>query len=157
MCCFKRLGSRTGSAVVEGTRTDRADACDPELRIAGVAARACGEHALESLSQSCSRSLDDAVPLESRARIDLVGLDVVMAQQACVAGELVVGKLGADKGSRRISRIVAPDLWKERAERGRQADQGIVLAIGEIELAQALTLDRSDNGLVAGRTEIDRP
>ena len=72
---------------------------------------------------------------------------MVMAENALVTGEVSVGQLRQDEIPRGVAGIIAADLGKERAQGRGQSDQRVVLLLGEVELAQLLALDDTDDGL----------
>jgi len=52
------------------------------------------------------------IPLKCRAWIDLVFLDVIMAQQTLIVIEVVIRQFVSDEMALGVTRVIAVDLWK---------------------------------------------
>src|SRR5439155_27050991 len=94
---------------------------------------------------------DDVIPLEGRAGVGFVGLDVEVAEDAFVFVQLVIGQLLRNDFAFGVVRIVALDLGKYFAKRRCQFDQGCVLLGGEIVLPELVALNRAGDRFRARR------
>ena len=113
-----------------------------------------GRHKLTwPLASSTSRS---AGPTGSRARVGLVGLNVIMSQDALII-RVVAGGTVSSAGPPLSPRIIAADLGEDRAESGRQPGQCFILLRSEVVLLEFLSLDRSHDRLVTTRPEFHTP
>src|SRR5260370_5443331 len=81
------------------------------------------ECAVGGLAEQFARITNYVIPLESRAGVCFVGLDVVMAQDALIFIEVVIRQLLGDEFARGVLGVVAFDLWKHFAECGSELDQ----------------------------------
>lgn len=84
---------------------------------------------------------DDVIPLEGRAGVHLVGLNVEMAEDALVCFQFAVRQLLENEFARGIPRVVAFDFRQRLAERGGEFDQGLVLLGRKVVLDQLGALD----------------
>lgn len=79
--------------------------------------------------------------MEGGAGVGFVGLDVVVADEAGVGFELVVGKFGADEVAGGIFGIVESEFGEDAAEGGGEFGERFVLLRGEVVLEELLILD----------------
>ena len=91
-------------------------------------------------------AVDDAVPVEGGAGVGLVGLDMVVAEDAAVGFEGFVGKFARDELAGGVARIVAGDFGEHFAEGGGEFGEGGVLLRREIVLDEVGVLDRAAHG-----------
>lgn len=95
-------------------------------------------------------AVDDAVPVEGGAGVGLVGLDMVVAEDAAVGFEGFVGEFARDELAGGVARVVAGDFGEHLAECGGEFGEGDVLLRGEIVLDEVGILDRTAHGKGAG-------
>ena len=105
------------------------------------------------LRHELSRLADHPVPLERRARVDLVRLHVEVPEHAVVIVVLGGRQVAQEQFPLVVPRVVALDLGEDRAERGREPGQGLVLLRREVVLHQRPTVDVPRDLLGAGRPE----
>ena len=91
----------------------------------------------------------DLFPVQRRAGIGLVFLDVIMAEHALISGEFIVRQFARNQFPLRVLRIFALQLRKNFAERRRKFRQRGILLRRVIVLHQALALNHAAHRLVA--------
>jgi hypothetical protein len=97
-----------------------------------------------------SRPLHDPFPIERRAGVRLVLLDVIVADEALIGFELFVREDSGDELSFVVTRVIAFDLGEDFAERGGEADEGLVLFVRQVVLVELGALDDAEHRFVAG-------
>ena len=71
-------------------------------------------------------SLDELVPIQRRARIGLVGLDVVMTEHALILGQHFVGQFPGNQFAVFVARVIANDVGQRLAQRGGEVSERLV-------------------------------
>src|SRR5882672_2326744 len=69
------------------------------------------------IHQEFSRAADNALPLKRRARIHLVGLDMIVPKHTSIVIEILVRKFSREKMALGVFGIVAFDFRKYTAQR----------------------------------------
>jgi len=118
-------------------------------------ARAAGQ-GLGALTHQAPGMADEAVPLEGRAGVHLVGLDVEMAEDALVVLEVGFRQFAADELSGSVPGVIAFDPGQDFAQCGGKPDQGLVLLGREIVLEEVAALDDALHGPRPGRAADER-
>lgn len=84
-------------------------------------------------------------PVEGRAGIDLVRLDVVVAEDALVGFQLVRWQDFTGDGAVGVAGEIGPEMGKDAGEGGGQFGEGGVLLRGEVVLDEVGALDPADD------------
>ena len=92
---------------------------------------------------------NQAIPLESRAGIDFIGLYMIMPKKSLVGFEIGFRQLPCNQLICMIAWIIAFDLGKDRAKRRRELGQCFVLLRRQVILDQRLALDFAHNWLTS--------
>jgi hypothetical protein len=92
-----------------------------------------------------ARAAYDRVPLERRAGIVLVRLNVEMTKNAFVFIQFFIGQLLRNELSIGVAGIIAFNFWKDFAKRRGQLDQRLILLGSKIVLEQFVALNRAAN------------
>lgn len=87
-----------------------------------------------AIVENSAGMVDHVIPVEGRARIDFVSLDMEMAQESVIILELVWRKLLTNQFAVLISRIVASDPGQNSAEGRCKPDQRPILLRGKVVL-----------------------
>lgn len=90
--------------------------------------------------------LDKFVPLEGGAGVGFVGLDMVVADEAAMGFELVVGEFCADEVVGGIFGVIEGEFGEDAAESGGEFGECFVLLRGEVVLEELLILDFAGDG-----------
>src|SRR3954447_15920129 len=104
-----------------------------------------------SVTHQRAGTFDDPVPVECRSGILLVGLHVVVTEDALVIGKHFVRQLLRNELATRIARVVTPDFRQDRAERRRELDQRVVLLSRKVVHVKLLTLHLAASDFAADR------
>ena len=92
-----------------------------------------------------ARANNEGVPLEGRTGVRLVGLDMVMAKNALILFQFLIGQLLRNELSIGVMGIIAFYFWKYFAKRRGELNQRRVLLGGKIVLEQFLALNGPAN------------
>ena len=99
--------------------------------------------------------VDQPIPLERRTRVDLVALNVIVAQDALIPLEVDPAVVCEGSGSPSHPEDSRSESSGRRCREWRSAWRAFVLLRGEVVLFEPFPLDRADDLLVAARTQHD--